>query len=40
MSQIAANNAVQVGGMVFPAIVSAIFVFILAIYREIKRDEF
>lgn len=40
MSQIAANNAVQVGGMVFPAIISAIFVFILAIYREIKRDEF
>ena len=40
MSQIAANTAVQVGGMVFPAIVSAIFVFILAIYREIKRDEF
>ena len=40
MSQIAANDAVQVGGMVFPAIVSAIFVFILAIYREIKRDEF
>lgn len=40
ISQIAANNAVQVGGMVFPAIISAIFVFILAIYREIKRDEF
>ena len=40
MSQIAANTAVQVGGMVFPAIVSAILVFILAIYREIKRDEF
>ena len=40
MSQIAANTAVQVGGMVLPAIVSAIFVFILAIYREIKRDEF
>ncbi|MST87676.1 cytochrome C5 [Lactobacillus porci] len=40
MSQIAANNAVQVGGMVFPAIISAIFVFILAIYREFKRDEF
>ena len=40
MSQAAAENAVQVGGMVYPAIISAVFVFILAIYREIKKDEF
>lgn len=40
MSQVAANNAVQIGSMVFPAIVAAVFVFVLAIYREIKHDEF
>ena len=40
MSQVAANNAVQIGSMVFPAIAAAVFVFVLAIYREIKHDEF
>lgn len=40
LSQAAAEKAVQVGSMVYPAIISAVFVLILAIYREIKQDQF
>lgn len=40
MSQASANKAVQTGSMVYIAIVWAVIVVTLSVYREIKRDNF